>query len=420
MSFIKSFFKDLFNRIKEDKKFRIRFIGIAALCVIGITIIVLVAVKLSGGSNEPSDEPVVEITPTPELTATPIPSPTDTPTPTPEPTPTPDLHIGEVRSKLDGGWIKEEIANDRPYAMTLNNIVYANPQSGIGEAKILYEALTEGGITRFLAVFEGLNEDSSCAERLGSVRSARHYFVSIAHEYDAIFIHYGATTYANRKLEELKITDDIEGLKGVNDPAYYRDKTIEAPHNAFASVAGIKKVIENRKIRIQHKDNFEFNHFNILEEDVYPLTNKPVAEQGDEPAGITASYVSLPYHKWMKPYFIYDAEKGVYARYQYDKEHIDYNTGEQLEFKNIIIQIVKESNKDKNGYQEIDFYETEGTGYYISLGQVVPITWKKSESSQFMMYYDENGNTLSVNPGKTFISIFPDYRENLITFNESN
>lgn len=411
----------IFDRLKEDKIFRNKLLGFGGMGLIAIAIIVLVVVKVTSSSNTAADVSVQnDITVTPEPTETPIPTPTVQPTPTEEPTPTPDLHIGEVRSKLDGSWISEDIANYRPYAMTLNNIVYANPQSGIGEAKILYEALTEGGITRFLAFFEGLTDESACAERLGSVRSARHYFVSIAHEYDAIFIHFGATSYANRKLEELKITDDIEGLKGVNDPAYYRDESINAPHNAFSTVSGIQTVIAKRKIRELHKDSFEFNHFNIREEDVYPISGEPVESEQTESEEINADYIKLPYHQYMKPYFVYNEDEGLYARYQFEKEHIDYNTGEQLKFKNIIIQIVDESLKDSNGYQEIDFYETEGTGYYISMGQVVPITWKKSESSQFMMYYDSEGNTLTVNPGKTFISIFPDYREELLTFTNNN
>lgn len=411
------FFEGFIGRIKEDKTFRNRVIGFTAMGVIAIVIIILVIVNIGRSkNNKPVADDTEITTPSPMPTATPIPTPTAEPTATPTPTPTPELHIGEVRSQLDGSWIKEETAKQRPYAVILNNIVYANPQSGVGEAKILYEALTEGGITRLLGIFEGMSEESSCAARLGSVRSARHYFASIADEYDAIFVHYGETVYATRKIDELKL-DHVEGMYGIYDPAFYRDKDIPAPHNAFASYAGLKKVIAAQKIREEHKEGFEFNHFLIYDEDHYPLTGKTVSETGSEPVDITASKVTLSYDKYMKPYMVYDSENGEYVRYQFDKEHIDYNTDETLRFKNIIVQIVKEKNKDKNGYQEIDFYETEGNGYYISMGQAVPITWKKSEKSRFMMYYDEAGNPLTVNPGKTFISIFPDFRENLLTFN---
>ncbi|MBO4775542.1 MAG: DUF3048 domain-containing protein [Lachnospiraceae bacterium] len=278
-----------------------------------------------------------------------------------------------------------------------NNIGVANPQSGIGDAKILYEALAEGGITRLMGIFEGLTKESSCKDRIGSCRSARHYFASFADEYDAIFIHFGETTYAEKKIKKLKL-DHLEGTYAIGDTVFYRDKNIKAPHNAFASLDGILEGIEKMNIRTDHKEDFKANHFVFNEEYKMPS------------AGESASLIRLDYSTYMSTYFVYDDESKQYTRYQFDDVHIDYNTGIPLKFDNIIIQLVKEWNKDENGYQDMELEDAAGDGYYITGGRSVPITWKKNEKEKFMSYYDENGEVLSINQGRTFISVFPNHR----------
>ena len=372
------------------------------------------SVSEDAGSAEPATAtpkptPTLTPTPTPEPTATPIPTPTSTPTPTP------DLHIGEVRSTLDGSWISEETAQLRPYAVMLNNHTIANPQSSIGEAKIVYEALVEGSMTRLMAIFEGLTSESSCADRIGSIRSARHYFASVADEYDAIFIHFGQAKYALDTFEKLDM-DHLDCMSGYGVSMYYRDSEIAAPHNAFATVARIEKAIKSSGMRSSYQSDRKVNHFTVAETSVYPASGDAVYDDlgaiidYDGAQGSDASLVKLSYSSYMSPYFTYDPETQVYTRYQYGDVHIDYNTGEALTFTNIIIQIVHEYNKDKNGYQDMDIEENTGTGYFISMGQCIPIKWEKSEDAHYMMYTYEDGSALSINPGKSFISLFPDYR----------
>ena len=436
-------FKDLINRIRDDANSRKSFIiigsSILAALVIIIVIICLAAGKKSGKSAEP-DQITVQVTstPTPVPTLTPTPSPT--PEPTATPTPTPNLHPGEARSYLTGEWLDEKIVKTRPYCIMFNNIGIANPQSGIGDAKILYEALTEAGITRLMGVFEGLTEESSCAERIGSVRSARHYFASFADEYDAIFIHYGETTYATKRIAKLKL-DHLEGTYGIGTTVYYRDKSIAAPHNAFASLKGIWEGIAKLELRTEHPDDYKPNHFTFYEEPVVPGEEPVEEEETDtgEAAGevedtdeetadnsettvvertpaVPAAKIKLPYSTYMTVDLEYNEEDKLYTRYEFGGEHVDYNTGEPLKFTNIIIQIVNEYNKDKNGYQEMDISKNSGKGYYISMGKMVPITWKKNEKNRRMFYYDETGEVLKINSGRTFISVFPNFREDKLVF----
>ena len=115
-----------------------------------------------------------------------------------EPQATKNPYEGMVKSELTGKYIKPSVAKKRPYAIMINNIEYAfRNQKGTSKADIIYEALAEGGITRMMAVYE----DVSKVKKIGSVRSARHYYVQFAKEWDAIFCHFGHTKYAVSKIK---------------------------------------------------------------------------------------------------------------------------------------------------------------------------------------------------------------------------
>jgi hypothetical protein len=336
-----------------------------------------------GGVNRDSDQNASSVTISPTQTDNQAAEPT---------TPLEDTsHEGQMRSYLSGQWVPVEVGTKRPWAFVFNNFKVVSNQSAIGQADIVYEGLVEGGITRLLGIGENYSGD-----RIGSTRSARHYFVSIADEYDAIFIHYGKTKYATSKMNELGI-DHMDGSAGIGNIVFYRDNSIKAPHNAFASVEGIEKGIKEKGFEIQYKEGYE-SHFNFYEED------------SDLPTGTAAVKINVDFSSYNSPYFEYSDTDKLYYRFQFGAPHIDSLTGNQLTFKNIIIQFVKEWNIDKNGYQTMDLEDASGSGYYITNGKMVPITWKKKEANHWMRYYNEAGEELTINPGKTFIALFPDNR----------
>lgn len=363
-----------------------KYVVLVSFIILGIFVVIYATKKDSGSEND-----------IPEVTATPMPTATATPTPLPV-----EDHTGEAKSKLTGIWIPEEEAMKRPFAIMFNNIKIANPQSGISDASILYEALTEGGITRLMGIFENIDKESLTAKRIGSVRSARHYYVSFADEYDAIFIHFGKTTYANKKMQKLGI-DHLDGNMGIGANAFYRDKAIKAPHNAFTSLEGLEAMIEKAGFRTTYEDGYE-GHFSFYEKDTKLASDTAVDK------------VTLKFSTYAKPYFIYNKEKGLYERYQFEKEHIDANTNEILTYKNIIVQFVKEWDIDKNGYQTMDIENAEGEGFYITNGAAIPITWTKNESTGFMRYYNLDKSELTINPGKTYIAVFPNSKTEDVVF----
>lgn len=301
---------------------------------------------------------------------------------------------GMVKSKLTGKYVKEEIAKKRPYAVMINNIEYASRfHSGISKASIIYEAKVEGGITRLMAIFENL----ASMKKIGSIRSARHYFVSVASEYDAIFVHFGHTKFALSKIDKLSV-DNLSGLTGYGGRVFYRDNSISAPHNAFTSKKGLLAGTKYLKYRKNYKKNYD-GHFQFYDNDT------------DLTEGKKAYKVSIKFSGYANPYFVYNSKKKLYYRYQYGRKHMDVSNNKQLAFKNIIIQyvddepIVKGHPKD---YRTINFEKASGKGKYITNGKAINIRWEKNEKKNYMKYFHEDGTELVINPGKTYVALYPD------------
>lgn len=294
------------------------------------------------------------------------------------------------RSQLTGENIGEEAASKRPLAVMIGNTVDALPQYGVGQADVLYEVPVEGGLTRLMAIFQ----DYSGLDKIGSVRSCRHYFAYYALEYDAIYVHYGQAIYAEELLGS-GLVDDLNGLDGnIDSLTYYRDKDRKAPHNAFIYTDGINAGIEYKEYDTQLPDDYQ-GHFNFNTDD----KNEIQLTDG------TDAVVVRPGYPIDKPWFVYNSEDGKYYRFQYKQEHTDENTGEQLSFKNVIFQYQDSSVIDEaKGYLDVT---TTGTGkaQYITNGKLMECTWQKDDESSPARYYDANGKEITINQGKTCICV---------------
>ncbi len=117
-----------------------------------------------------------------------------------------------------------------------------------------------------------------------------------------------------------------------------------------------------------------------------------------------------------KPWFVYNSETGLYDRYQYGDAQTDALTGEQLAVKNILIQVCDWYTADsENGYLDVTTTGT-GSGYYITNGTAIPVTWSKDSQMSATRYYDADGNEITLNQGKTWVCIVQDTYEENITF----
>ncbi len=316
----------------------------------------------------------------------------------PEPEPA-ETHIGEARSDLTGEWIDEELAGKRPLAVMLGNTKVATPQYGISQADVIYEAPVEGGETRLMGIFQ----DYANVEKIMSIRSCRRYYIDWALEFDAIYAHYGQASYALSTLERSDV-HNLSGLDGgVESRMYQRDSSRKAPHNAYTTGDGILAGIDYKGYPTEHSEDYE-NHYHFNEDD----ENEIQLSEGQDAVVVKPGYLVN------KPWFVYDSTTGLYSRYQNGAEQIDGNNSEQVQVKNILIQVCGWTLLDNDpGYLEV--YTTDGgSGYYITNGKAIPVTWSKESQNAPTRYFDEAGNEITLNQGKTWVCITQDTYEDKI------
>ena len=283
-------------------------------------------------------------------------------------------------------------SKSRPIAVMINNHPSARPyQSGLQDAYLVYELIVEGGLTRYLAVFK-----DQTTERIGSVRSARHYFLDYAWENDAIYVHWGWSPQAQSQISQYKV-NNLNGLtyEGVY---FYRDKSLNVgyEHKGFTNMELINKGIAKRGYSTESTKDTLLN-YSVDEVDFSKIDGVKSANE-----------VTIQYSSSVTTSYKYDTEKKVYLRYVNNKEHKDYVTKEQYTAKNIITyQVSNHTIKgDDKGRQDFDNVGS-GKGYYISNGYAVPIKWEKKDRKSQTVYTYEDGTEIDVNDGNTFIQIQP-------------
>ncbi len=298
---------------------------------------------------------------------------------------------GKAKSYLTGEWIDEELAKKRPLAVMIGNTSDALPQYGVSSADIIYEVPVEGSYTRLMAIFQ----DYSGLDKIGSVRSCRHYFIYFAREFDAIYTHFGQAVYA----EPILARDDVHNLSGMDSEIesvmFYRDPERKSPHNAFISEEGIKAGIEKKGYRTELSDTYA-GHYKFAEDDAsVQLTN------GEDALVVSPGYFVN------KPWFVYNSSDGLYYRYEFKDKHIDGANNKQLAVKNILVQYCEWSYKDENGYMDINTM-SGGNGYYITNGKMEKVTWTKDNEDSPARYFNEAGEEITLNQGKTWVCVVRD------------
>ena len=108
---------------------------------------------------------------------------------------------------------------------------------------------------------------------------------------------------------------------------------------------------------------------------------------------------------YTKSYFTYDAASGQYLKNIHGAAQVDGMNGEQLTFSNVIIQNTNWSKRDAKGYLAFQTIDSTSDGYYFTKGRGIHITWKKTSDYSPTKYYDDNGNEIQINQGKTYIAI---------------
>ena len=281
--------------------------------------------------------------------------------------------------------------NDRPFAIMIDNHEDAWPHAGIQDAYMVYEIIVEGGETRLMALFKGAN-----LEKIGPVRSARHYFIDYAMENDAIYVHFGQSPQAQSDIKKYSI-NDINGI-AEDGTTFWRVKDKYAPHNAVTSTEKLLKSAQNKKYRTTSSETSVLNY----------VTDEVNLDNGE-----TATEIIIPHSQLQDVEYYYDEENKVYERYARQEEQVDWDTEKPLTVKNIIITycdnytLSDTENKGRQGLKNIGTFD----GYYITNGKAIPIKCIKEARDEKTIYQDLEGNVIKVNDGNTFVHICPTNRK---------
>ena len=280
-----------------------------------------------------------------------------------------------------------DTVNNRPVAVMLNNIHYAMPHHGVSDADIIYEFNVEGGITRMI----GFYQDVSQVGTIGSVRSARPYYIETVMGMEAIYVHAGGSVEAYQMINRL----DMDDIDEANYQCFWRDEkrlqTMDWEHTLMTSGTKLTEYFEAKKWNMKHSEDFS-----------YPFT---YVEDGTPYSDKVANKVSVKFSNYKTGVFTYDPETGLYMIEQYDDKYIDGNTGKQVGTTNLFVLRTSVVNSgDSKGHMNIDITGS-GKGWYINGGKATEIKWSKKTINDPFTYALADGTPFSLGIGKSYVCV---------------
>lgn len=308
-------------------------------------------------------------------------------TPDPVPEPVPELPVPE--NPLTGLPMDPARVNLRPVAVMLNNVKKAQPQLGVSQADMIYEAPAEGGVTRMMAVYQSMDGVGN----LGSIRSTRPYYLEIALGHDALLVHAGASFEAYRNIPAWGV-DNMDGVRGSGDAAiFWRDadrrKTMGYEHSMLTSGANVQEYLDKGRYRTEHTEEY--------------IWSQQYADEAAPVDGMTAERVDIKYSSYKTGVFQYDSNGGTYLVSQYGGPYADGNNGAQVRVKNLLILKTTSTVLDEEGRLQVQL--TYGDGFFCCGGKCVPIHWGKAARNSPFVYLQEDGTPLALGRGNSYICI---------------
>jgi hypothetical protein len=290
----------------------------------------------------------------------------------------------KVTYPLTGVEAEETELNQRPIAVMINNHPSARPQSGLHKADVVYEVLSEGSITRFLAIFQ-----SEVPDIIGPVRSAREYYVDLSKGFDAIYISHGWSPSAKEKLEAGE-ADYLNGLF-YDGTLFWRVDHRKAPHNSYISSENIEKGAESNHYEITAEvEPFEF----LSEEEVVNLKGEP------------ANKFVIKYDNsqtWHATYE-YNQTKQSYSRFSNNEQTVDLESEEPIQLSNVFVVEMEHNSIDDYGRRGINL-TSGGKALLFQNGLMQEVEWENRDGKILPV---KDGELIKFVPGRTWINVVPD------------
>lgn len=281
----------------------------------------------------------------------------------------------------------------RPIAVMLAADKRVRPLSGIEEADIVYEMpVITNMITRLMAVFV-----CNSPREIGSIRSARHDYLTLAKGLDAVLAHWGGSHFALDMLKNKKTVPDLDAMKS-GGGAFYRKAGISAPDNGFASYDGLYAEAAAKGYRMEN----QFSGF--------PHRNESPIDKRGSNGTLTVGFPGV-----FRVTYDYDAASNTYLRNWNGNADTDRATGKRIAPKNVVV-VFAASRQIEGQYNDVDI-EGSGLMYAYMEGREFKGTWEKSKddcvldndlvcvSSSRMKFIKDNGQEIEFVPGQIWVEV---------------
>lgn len=325
-------------------------------------------------------------------TIAPSASPTSAPSAAPTPTPRPSL----VPGPLDGLPMTAEAAAQHPIAVMVDDLFPARPQSGFSAASIVWQAPAEGGIPRYMMIFQ-----EHLPKSVGPIRSSRLYYIAWAAEWRAVYVHVGGSPQALATLRSKGHGQLVYNADGyVYEGRYlFRTTTRRPPHNEYSDASHLRSLARV----VGAKDG-----------PIKPIwTFGPDAPVAERPVGgtIDVTYPPAPARPQNRIHYAYDRATNTYRRsVTGETRQVDAATGKRVAPKNVVV-IVMHFGPLNDGHPEKMRLEADfvgsGRAWVSTNGVTIRGTWKKTSISAPTRLFDTSGRPITLTAGQTFVQVVP-------------
>ena len=287
-----------------------------------------------------------------------------------------------IYSTLTGLPITDASLNQKPVtAVMVENSVDARPQSGLSEAWVVFEAVAEGGVTRYMALYP----DTTPAN-VGPIRSARPYYVQWALGFNAAYAHVGGSSDALKDIKAWGVQDMNQFYNG---SSYHRVSNRAAPHNVYTGIDTLNK--------LEAAKGFTSSYTGFSR------------DKKEAPAATpTASTISMSLSGYTyDPKYIYNKTTNSYDRSEAGSPQTDANTGKQLSPKVVIAIVVpmRRGALDASGAYYSNYNPIgAGAAYIFQNGTVTTGQWNKASNNAALSFTDSTGKAIALAPGQTWVT----------------
>ena len=284
----------------------------------------------------------------------------------------------QFTSPLNGDCVASDVSAAQTFAVMIDNSRDARPVAGINEARVVFEAVAEATITRYLALFDS----AQTVTKIGPVRSARSYYVDWAGDFGSVYAHVGGSPEALTKLQKSDVVEDVNEF--YNGQYFWRDRSRSAPHNTYTSIELLNKYLQDQELSPRTSSvawEYDYSGTDVIESPVSSI-----------------SVPCLPI-SWQ-----YNLETKMYERFD-SKILAKDDSGDKIVAKNLIFLYT-----DSRPIDNVGRLNTKTIGSDQALifrgGGAIEAFWTR-ELTGGLLWQTSAGEKVRLTPGKIWVTVLP-------------